>query len=170
MLKITRTFLLTCFFIFNYSLSFANTSIAIIDLDYLIENSKLGKSILININQLDEKNISVLKKKNEQLIKLESEIKSKQNIISESAYKEEIEKLKVKANQFRIEKNQMAKDFNQYKKKEISIFFDKIAPIINQYMTENSIEILLDKKKIFMGKSNTDITKIILNVINNLEN
>ena len=34
-------------------------------------------------------------------------------------------------------------------------------------MIKNSIDILIDKKKIFMGKSNIDITENILKKINN---
>ena len=37
-------------------------------------------------------------------------------------------------------------------------------------MDENSIGILLDKKKIFMGKSNVDITNEILIIINSETN
>ena len=37
-------------------------------------------------------------------------------------------------------------------------------------MNENSIDILIDKKKIFMGKSNSDITEDLLNKINAIKN
>lgn len=154
-------------FILNSSTCFANSSVAIIDLDFLIENSNFGKSILDNINQLDKKNISELQKKNNELIKLEKQIQNKQNIISEDAYKIEIDNFKKKVNQFKEDKNLLVKNFNDYKKKEITNFFNQITPIINEYMIKNSIDILIDKKKIFMGKSNIDITENILKKINN---
>jgi outer membrane protein len=153
-------------FILNSSTCFANSSVAIIDLDFLIENSNFGKSILDNINQLDKKNISELQKKNNELIKLEKQIQNKQNIISEDAYKIEIDNFKKKVNQFKEDKNLLVKNFNDYKKKEITNFFNQITPIINEYMIKNSIDILIDKKKIFMGKSNIDITENILKKIN----
>ena len=42
----------------------------------------------------------------------------------------------------------------------------KINPIIQNYMRENSIEILLDSKNVFIGDINSDLTQIIINEIN----
>ena len=47
------------------------------------------------------------------------------------------------------------------------MFFQKITPIIENYMADNSINLLLEKKNIFIGKSNIDITDDILILINN---
>ena len=46
-------------------------------------------------------------------------------------------------------------------------FFDQINPIIQNYMNEFSIDILLDRKNVFMGNSSSDITKKIIDRINN---
>ena len=37
-------------------------------------------------------------------------------------------------------------------------------------MKQNSIEIIFDKKNIFIGNNNLDITKILINEINNKTN
>jgi len=41
-----------------------------------------------------------------------------------------------------------------------------INPIIEKIMDENSLEILFEKKNIFIAKSNYDITKIVIDNIN----
>ena len=41
-----------------------------------------------------------------------------------------------------------------------------ISPIINEYMEKNSIGILIEKKNIFIAKSNYDITENVLEIIN----
>ena len=46
-------------------------------------------------------------------------------------------------------------------------FIKLISPLINEYMDKNSISILIEKKNIFIAKSNYDITKNILEIINN---
>ena len=58
------------------------------------------------------------------------------------------------------------KKFQQTKKNEFDNFLSKIEPILNNYMKENSLNILLDKKNIFIGKSELDITEKIINIIN----
>ncbi len=41
-------------------------------------------------------------------------------------------------------------------------FFNKINPIIQNHMDNYSIDILLERKNVFIGNSNSDITEIII--------
>ena len=54
-----------------------------------------------------------------------------------------------------------------FKKKEIENIFKKINPIINDYMEENSVNLLFDSKNIFMGAKKLNLTEDILKKINN---
>ena len=60
----------------------------------------------------------------------------------------------------------MVSEFNTFKDKELNSLFKKINPIIQDYMDKNSIEILLDRKNVFIGSINSDLTKILINEIN----
>ena len=153
--------IITIFFTFiNASISEEN--IAFVNVDYLIQNSNIGKKLLANINDKDKKNLDNLQKKNKILQDLESSIKKKKNIISEEAYNKEVISFKKKFQEFSKEKNKIIKEFNIFKKKEIENIFKKINPIINDYMEENSVNLLLDSKNIFMGIKKLDLTEDIL--------
>ena len=54
--------------------------------------------------------------------------------------------------------------------KELDSLFKKINPIIQNYMNKNSIEVLLDRKNIFIGSINSDLTKILIDEINKATN
>ena len=99
--------------------------------------------------------------------KNEEEILPKKNIISEEEYKKEVDLLKDKIKKYKLLKDEMVSNFQ--KKKQISLkkFFDQITPIIQNYMDENSINILLDRKNVFIGKTDSDITNSIIEKINN---
>ena len=158
---------LLIFLIFFISVNQSNSKeTAFIDLDYVIANSNIGKKILENIDKLDKKNIEDLKKKSKSLKDLENTIKNKKNVISDEAYNEEVASFKKKVKEFNNEKNQLVKNFNDFKRKEIENIFKKISPIINDYMEENSVSILLDSKNIFMGSIKSNLTEDILNKIN----
>jgi len=155
------------FFIFFILINSSNSKeTAFIDIDYVIANSNIGKKVLENIDKLDKKNIENLKKKNKSLKELEIAIKNKKNVISEEAYKKEVETFKKKVQEFNNEKNQLVTNFNDFKRKEIENIFKKISPIINDYMEENSVNVLLDSKNIFMGSKKSNLTEDILNKIN----
>ena len=68
---------------------------------------------------------------------------------------------------FTNEKNDIVKKFNNLKKKEIEDTFELLNPIISLYMKENSINIILDTKNIFMGNVEANLTEDILKEINN---
>ena len=156
------------FFIFFFiGTSYANQKIAFIDIDYLIKNSIVGKRVLEKIDIQNKKNINQLEKKNQSLIDLELEIKNKKNILSETDFNNEVLSFRKKVQLFTNEKNDIVKKFNNLKKKEIEDTFELFNPIISLYMKENSINIILDTKNIFMGNVEANLTEDILKEINN---
>ena len=146
--------------------SFSNENIGFVNVDYLIKNSNIGKRLLKNINSKDEKNLDILKNKNRILQDLETSIKTKKNIISDEAYKKEVNNFKIKFQEFSKEKNEIVKEFNNFKKKEFENIFKKINPIINDYMKQNSVKILLDSKNVYIGAKELNLTEDILKKVN----
>ena len=157
--------ILFSFFFFSSSMSEEKT--AFIDVDFLLQNSNIGKKILKNINDFNKKNIDQLEKKNNDLKNHEINTKNKKNIISEQEFKKEINNFQEKVKLFNEEKNNMVTEFNNYRNTEIEKVFKVFNPIISNYMKKNSIKILFDSKNIFMGSQNSNITKEILEIINN---
>ena len=45
-------------------------------------------------------------------------------------------------------------------------FFDELRPILEDYAKENSIDIILKKEHVLIGKTNLDISKNILDIFN----
>ena len=146
---------------------FANERTAFINIDYIIQNSNIGKRVLDKINKQNEENIKNLEKKNKTLKNLESEIKNKKNVVSESDFNNEVLSFQKKVQKFNNEKNIIVNDFNNLRKKEIENIFKTLKPIINDFMKENSVVILLDTKNIFMGSPEVNFTNDILKKINN---
>ena len=161
--KLFSIFLL--FFLFSNT-SFSNEPVAYIDIDFILKNSDIGKKSLEKINTQNNINIQDLKKKEKLLKDLEIEIASKKNIISKEAFDKEVIIFRKNIDQFKIEQQQIIKDFNDYKKKEIDKVFQKISPIINSYMEKNSVKILFDAKNIFMARNDLNFTNDILEAIN----
>ena len=143
MLKILSAIIIF-FFTINNSYSFER--IAFIDLDYILKNSNIGKSILKDLEFLNNKNINELKKIELELKKKEDEIIKKKNIISKEQSQKDVELLK--------------ENIQKYKN------LKQINPIIQNYMDKNSIDILLERKNVFIGKTNSDITNSIIEEIN----
>ena len=149
-----------------FKLLSADEKTAFIDIDYIVQNSNVGKKTLNNINILNQKNIKLLEKKNEDLRKLETSIKNKKNIVSENDFNNEVKAFQEKVQDFTNEKDQIVEEFNNFRNNELDKTFKLINPIITKYMSQNSINILLDSKNIFMGIGDSNITEDILKEIN----
>ena len=167
-MKYYKKILYIYFFLFFMTFNvYGHEKTAFIDLDLIIKNSNIGKAFFSKIDMIDSNNVKNLEVKNQQLKDLEIKIKKKQNILSAEAFEKEVNLFKEKIKIYNDEKNTMVKDFNELKKKELNNILIQITPIIQDYMSKNSISILLDKKNIFMSLNETNITNEILNEINN---
>jgi len=146
--------------------SFANDKIVFLDINYVLSNSEKGKLILKQFDEKNKKNILELEKKENILKNKEKDLEIKKNILSENELNKQIEDLKVQIVQFKKEKDRMVKEFNIYKKKELSSLMQEMNPIISEYVKEKSIDLVLDKKNILIGKTSYDITSNVLELVN----
>ncbi|WP_145597544.1 OmpH family outer membrane protein [Candidatus Pelagibacter sp. FZCC0015] len=161
-------FHLILFFFYLTSYSNSGEKVAFIDLDYIVKNSNLGREVLKEIDELNKKNLDNLNKKQEELKNLELELNKKKNILSTDELNKEIGLLKNKINKYNEEKNLLVSQFTKFKNSELDKLMNKINPIVQDYMKENSIEILFDRKNIYIGDVNSDLTKIIINELNKI--
>ena len=164
-------FFFKLFIIFNLLLiqvsqSSETNNLVFIDMDYLIKNAEIGKKTLKILDTKNSQNLRILKEKEENLKKQETKLQNKKNIISSEEFNNEIKVLKIKINELRNEKKQLAIDFNKFKNDEFNKLLNKYNVVIQEYMKKNSIDIILDKKNIYIGKVSSDITEPVLQKIN----
>ena len=152
-------------FIFFNSTSYAN-NVAFVNLDNVLQNSNLGKIILDKIEEKKKIEQKKIDEGENNIKKIEEELKNKQNIISKEEFNKELSKLKKKINDFNLYKKKLFNEFEKSKNDEIVNFFNQINPYIQDYLSENSIDILFNNKNIIIGKDSLDITDKIINIIN----
>ena len=147
--------------------SFASEKIVYLDLDYLLANSNKGKEVLLNLEQINKKNIELLKKKEKLLSEEEKKLIQQKNILTKDIYSEKVQILKTKIKNYREEKNILVNEFKKKREEDINNFLKLVDKILADYVQKNSIDIVLNKKDILMGKNNYNITEEILKMVNN---
>ena len=165
-MKILKNITTIIFFLFFSGKTFADNTVVFVDINFLIENSNFGKKISQDLNKIynnNTKKINLIEKK---LIDQENEIKKVQNIISKEELNNKITKLRKDLNILDEEKKNTSKKFNDMKNTKFKDFFDTINHLILDYMEKKSIDIIIEKKNIFIGKNTHDITNEILEIIN----
>ena len=157
---------LSILFLFLFLPLQADDKFKFANMDIIIKKTEYGIKMLNKIDQLDKENVSKLKLYEDDLKKLEKQINLKKNVVSEIELDKEIKELKLKINSYKKEKDLMVKKLNQIKNNELKIFFNKVNPIIQNYMNKNSIQILFNSKDVIMGNKNADLTDILIQEIN----
>ena len=158
--------LLILFLSTGYTETKAQQNIAFADIDLIIKNTNAGKATLEKINKVNNANIEKLKSFEKEIKTEEDKINKKKNLISNEEFQKEINKLRIKLNEFNTNKDLMSNSFKIMKSKELENLFKIINPVIQNYMNENSVQILLNSKNIFMGKKEIDLTKQLIDEIN----
>ena len=145
--------------------SLSQDQIVYLDLENVVNNTKIGKSILSKLEASKIKALSKFEVKEKDLKKIENEIRKQKNIISEDEFKKKLVEFRKEVSSFQQERQKVINNFNQKKKEEFEEFFKKITPIIENYVSENKIDIVLDKKNIFIASKKKEITQEIIEII-----
>ena len=162
MLNILRIII---FFFLITNTSNANSNVAYLNLDNIISQSLAGKKLINQLENIEKNEISKLSNQRNELTNKKENLFAKKNIISENEFKNEIEKLQKEINNFKKYEISVIDKLKLKKNNSIINFLDKINPIIRDYMEKNSITVLLEKKNIFIAKSNYDITDKLIKII-----
>ena len=165
-MNLKKLFLITlvCFKSISYAYSADKT--VFLDIDFILNNSNFGKSIYLELEKINKKNIDNLNKIEKMLKEKKESIDKTKNISSKEKLQKDVNLFNKEVEKYRTEKNKILQDFKLKKKKELDNFLIKINPTIQEYMKNNSIDIVLEKNQIFMGNTNIDITNNIIELIN----
>ena len=136
-------------------------------MDFIINKSKPAISIIKKIDKIRDKETKNIQNAEEQIKKKNDELKKTKNLVSEDEFKVKIAKFRNELKEFEAKKIKTINEINKKRQKELNDFLLLINPLIQDYMEKNSIDIVFDKKNIFIAKSENDITKDILEIVNN---
>ena len=165
MLKLKKSITIIIFFIVIPTNIFAENKIAYLDIDFILSNTNIGKSLFKKIQKFESDKINELNDKEKILKDEENKILASKNIISKDELNKNINEFQIKLKNY---KNLRLDEINLLKKKrneDILNLLKTINPMIEKYMNDNSISILIDKKNIFIADKNFDITKNLIDLI-----
>lgn len=162
-----RKLFLLIFLLLNFKIAEANnTNLVYIDINFILENSVVGKSINAHIKSLHDKEIESFNLKKKQLIENEKKLISQKNILDKKQFEEEVEKHNKELNNYRNKKKIFIDKLNNKKSEYLKKVLNLLNPIISKYVEENEISFVLQKSNIIVAKKEFDITNNILLLLN----
>ena len=173
-LKIFKYIFINLLLIWLTNLSYAQTypvyknfsAIAVLDQDALFSKSEWGKKVLRNV----ENQVSKLSNENraiEAALELEeSELTELRKKISKIEFDVLAIKFDGKVKKIRLEQADKQRKINIFLNENRKLFFEKVTPILLDYINELGIEVLLNKDTVALASLGSDITISAINKIN----
>ena len=135
-------------------------------MDYIINNSLAGKSIIEKLNKKRLKNIEKFKKDEEKLKSEEKKIISQKKVVSAEEYKKKVTDLRLKVSNLQKDRNKLLESVANQRAKARAELLKNLNPIIKDSMSEKNIRMVIDKKSMLLADEKLDITKDILKILN----
>ena len=144
----------------------ASTNVAYLDVQFIIDNSNLGKFYRSEIEKLQNKNNSTIILKEKEIKIKEEEFKNQKNLLNQDEIKRKINEINSMVKQYQILRNDLNKKLANEKKifsKEILLILN---PLLTKYVESKNINLVIEKKNVLVGVKSLDITKNILVIFN----
>jgi len=135
------------------------------DLAYVLNNSKAGKGAQDYLKKATADNIKKFTDMEKGLKKEESDLLSKKTVLSKEEYTKKSDALRKKVIDYQSERRTALDKIVNQRKDAREKLIKTIEPILDTYIKENNISMVLDKKNVLGGSNDHDITKIIIEIL-----
>ena len=160
--------LIILIFLLKTTYAFSTEKVVYLDVQFIIDNSKIGLFYKDKLIKIKDENKSKLISQQKKIKNEENEINKQKNILKKEEIDNKIKKLNQLLNTYQKDLKKNNQILSAEQKKYTKIILDNLNPIVTKYVKDNDILIVLDKKHILVGSKALDITENILNKLNKL--
>ena len=153
-------------FIFIAQPGFSSEKIVYLDVEKIMQDSLAGKSIIAQLKKKRESLISKFKNREKDIFDKEKKLISQKNVLSKEEFESKLKDLRNDISKYQKDRSKTSNEIKKSRVKASTKLISKLTPILEEYSKKNSIRIIVQKKNIVMGKKEDDITKDILELIN----
>jgi len=144
----------------------AQDKVAMLDLKFVLNQSKAGKGAQDFLKKSYNNNIKKFKDIENALKKEEQDLLSKKTVISKEEYAKKTDELRKKVIDYKSQRRAAMDKITSQRAESREILIKSIDPILEAYIKENNISVVINKSNTLGGNPENDITKIIVEKLN----
>jgi len=149
-----------------YTHASAEQNIAFLDMKYVLNNSKAGKGAQDFLQKSLKENQKKFSNTENELKNEESDLLGKKNILTKEEYKNKSDSLRKKVIKYQSERREALEKITKQRSDARQALLKELDPILKNYVEENNVSLVIDKKNVVMGSNELDITQIIIDRLN----
>ena len=164
-MRYLKTILLTFIIVFISTQSKSELKIAIVEMDTLLRDSLVGKSLQKQLSTIEKNNQKFIEKNKKELNLKKNKINAQKNILSPEEFNKKIVELNKEFESFKI--NVKKKIQSSQSKRDIAMkkILEKLNLILSEYSNKNKITFILDQNNIIIGRTDLNVTSEILKLL-----
>ena len=160
-----KFFVVTFFLLFSTDV-IAEQKIVVLDLKYVLNNSKAGKNAQDFLKKSYNNNLKKYADMEKALKKEEQDLLTKKTVLSKEEYTKKTDALRKKVIDFQSQRRSAIDKIATQRSNSRETLIQALDPILEAYIKEKSIVLVLDKKFALGGVPENDITTIITEKLN----
>ncbi len=164
-IKNIKIFFFLILFTFIFTQSKSEIKIAIIEMERVITQSLAGKSLLVQVKKIDDKNKKYFSATKKKLDSEKNKINSQKNILSKEEYEKKVLTLNKDFKNYQSDGKQKIKLFETKRNNVMKKIINEVNLILSEYSDKNQLTLIIDQNNIVMGKKNLNITDEILKLL-----
>ena len=165
-MKYLVKFVVVTFFLLICTNTFADEKIVILDLKYILNNSKAGNGAQDFLKKRFDDNVKKFANMEKELKKEEQDLLVKKTVLSKEEYAKKIDILRKKVIDYQSQRRAALDKITTQRSESREALLKTIDPILETYIKKNNISLVVDKKYTLGGSPENDITEVIIEKLN----
>ena len=144
----------------------AENQVYFINLKKVLNESKAGSAAQEKLVKEFENQDKKFKNESNALKKQETELINQRKTLSADEYKKKVSSLRKKNVDFQNRRRNASSNFVKKKNNARNQLLKSLNPILQKYMDENGIMMIMNEKNVILANSKVDLTNIIIDLLN----
>tara|TARA_Y100000590_G_scaffold466075_1_gene640271 strand:+ start:1159 stop:1683 length:525 start_codon:yes stop_codon:yes gene_type:complete len=157
--------LVSVFLLYCFDVS-AQDKVVILDLKYVLNQSKAGKDAQDYLKKSYNDNIKKFKDIETSLKKEEADLLAKKTVLSKEEYTKKSDTLRKKVIDYKSQRRAAMDKITTQRAESRDTLIKSINPILETYIKENNVSVVINKVSTLGGNPENDITEIIVEKLN----
>ncbi len=145
---------------------YPNTSIGVIDLNYILSESNAAKDAAKKIEEIALKIEEEIQKSDQDLVNEQNELIESQQIMAPAAFDEKRKDYEKKVQNYNVERQEKLVSIDLLVSESRNKVLNALKPILETISNDKGITVLLEKNSVLLNADNMDITDEALKSLN----
>ena len=146
--------------------SYPNTSIAIVDLNLILSESKAAKNATKQFEAIQKSTEEKIVASDKKLLEERNKLIEQQSVIAPEAFELKAKDYEKKLQEYQADKQNKLRKLEGVLQKARNEILEKVKPILEDLSKELGVTVILEKNSVLLSASNMDITDAVIKKLN----